>query len=54
KRTKKQFHIRQPNLNAGTVVNEINGRTFGCINSEAKIMSKKRDHEVWMRNLCNL
>ncbi|CAB5360962.1 unnamed protein product [Rhizophagus irregularis] len=40
KRAQKQVHIHQPNLNAGTVVNEISGGTFGSINGKAK----KRDH----------
>ncbi|CAG8618387.1 1540_t:CDS:10, partial [Acaulospora morrowiae] len=36
KRTKKQVHIHQPNLNVGVVINEINGGTFGSINNENK------------------
>ncbi|CAG8681863.1 8217_t:CDS:10, partial [Racocetra persica] len=43
---KKQVHIYQPNLNAGTVINEINSGTLGSINSEAKITSKKRGYKA--------
>jgi hypothetical protein len=45
-------YIHLPNLNAGTVINEMCGGTFKSINSEAKLTSKKRDHnEVRMHNL---
>ncbi|UZO19224.1 uncharacterized protein OCT59_010523 [Rhizophagus irregularis] len=45
KRMKKQVHIHQPNLNAGTVINEINGGTFESVNNEVKFMSKKSDDD---------
>ncbi|CAI2196808.1 18498_t:CDS:2, partial [Funneliformis geosporum] len=42
KRTQKQVHIHQPNLNAGTV---INGGTVKNINGEVKLMSKRDQNE---------
>jgi len=40
KHTKRQFHIHQLNINAETVINEINGGMFKSINSEEDLDQK--------------